>query len=134
MNKSRISTIFAASVAAAAIAVGGAGAAAAQGGSGGDVRAAGSCSAGTVWKMKAKPDNGKIQLEAEVDSNHVGQVWDWTIKHNGNTSAKGSSTTHGASGSFTVQRRMSNRAGTDHFVFRAERRATGDVCRGTISL
>jgi len=103
-------------------------------GKAGAVRSHGGCGGPAVWKMKAAPDNGKIQLEAEVDSNHVGQVWDWTIKHNGNTSAKGSSTTHGASGSFTVQRRMSNRAGTDHFVFRAERRATGAVCRGTISL
>ena len=103
-------------------------------GGGGAVRTHGGCGGPAVWKLKAKPDNGRIELEAQVDSNHVGQVWDWTIKHNGNTSAKGSSTTHGASGSFTVQRRMSNKAGTDHFVFRAERRATGDVCRGTISL
>lgn len=103
-------------------------------GGGGAVRTHGGCGGPAVWKLKAKPDNGRIELEAEVDSNHVGQVWDWTIKHNGSTSAKGSSTTHGASGSFTVQRRMSNKAGTDHFVFRAERRATGDVCRGTISL
>jgi hypothetical protein len=100
---------------------------------GGAVRTHGGCDGPAVWKMKAKPDNGRIQLEAEVDSNHVGQVWDWRIKHNGNTAAKGSSTTHGASGSFTVQRRLSNKAGTDHFVFRAERRATGAVCRGTIS-
>ncbi len=98
------------------------------------VRSNGGCGGSAVWKMKAKPDNGRIQLEAEVDSNHVGQVWDWRIKHNGNTSAKGSSTTRGASGSFTVQRRMSNKAGTDTFVFRAVRRATGDVCRGTVSL
>ena len=101
---------------------------------GGAVRSHGGCGGAAVWHMKAKPSNGRIELEAEVDSNHVGQVWDWKIKHNGSRAAKGSSTTHGASGSFTVQRRLSNRAGTDHFVFRAERRATGDVCRGTISL
>ena len=100
----------------------------------GAVRTHGGCGGPAVWKMKAKPDNGRIELEAEVDSNHVGQVWDWTIKHNGSTAAKGSSTTHGVSGSFTVARRMANRAGTDNFVFRAERRATGAVCRGTISL
>jgi hypothetical protein len=29
---------------------------------------------------------------------------------------------------------MTDLAGTDHFKFRAVRRATGDVCRGTISL
>ncbi len=100
----------------------------------GAVRTNGGCGGPAVWHLKAKPSNGRIELEAEVDSNHVGQVWDWTIKHNGSRAAKGSSTTHGVSGSFTVQRRLSNRAGTDHFVFRAERRATGDVCRGTISL
>jgi hypothetical protein len=103
-------------------------------GGGGAVRTHGGCGGPAVWNLKAKPDNGRIELEAEVDSNHVGQVWDWTITHDGSTSARGSSTTHGASGSFTVQRRMSNKAGTDRFVFRAERRATGDVCRGTISL
>ena len=101
---------------------------------GGAVRSHGGCGGAAVWKLKAKPDNGRIELEAEVDSNRSGQVWDWTIKHDGKTSAKGSSTTHGVSGSFTVQRRMSDNAGTDHFVFRAERRATGDVCRGTVSL
>ena len=103
-------------------------------GGGGDVRTHGGCDGHAVWKLKAKPDNGRIELEAEVDSNHSGQVWTWRIKHNGSVSAKGSSTTHGASGSFSVTRRMANLAGTDHFVFRAERRATGAVCRGTISL
>jgi len=103
-------------------------------GKSGAVRTHGGCGGPAVWKLKAAPDNGKIQLEAEVDSNHRGQVWDWTIKHNGNAAGKGSSTTHGASGSFTVNRRLANKAGTDKFVFRAERRATGDVCRGTVSL
>jgi len=103
-------------------------------GGGGAVRTHGDCGGAAVWKLKAKPDNGRIELEAEVDSNHSGQVWDWTIKHDGKSAAKGSSTTRGVSGSFTVQRRMSNHAGADRFVFRAERRATGDVCRGTITL
>ncbi len=103
-------------------------------GVGAAVRTNGGCGGPAVWSLKAKPDNGRIEFQAEVDSNHVGQVWDWTIKDNGSRAAKGTSTTHGASGSFTVQRRLSNKAGTDHFVFRAERRATGDVCRGTISL
>jgi hypothetical protein len=103
-------------------------------GGGNDVRAHGGCSGSAVWKLKAKPDNGRIELEAEVDSNHKGQVWDWRIKHNGSVSAKGSATTAGASGSFTVQRRMANLAGTDHVTFRAVRRATGEVCRGTIAL
>jgi hypothetical protein len=103
-------------------------------GGGDGVRNSGSCSSGAHWKLKAKPDSGRIEVEGEVDSNHTGQVWHWKIKHNGSVSAKGKATTAGASGSFTVQRRMANLAGTDHFVFRAERAATGEVCRGKVSL
>ncbi|MGA8246484.1 MAG: hypothetical protein WB797_06225 [Nocardioides sp.] len=103
-------------------------------GGGKGVRDSGRCSGSAHWKLKAKPDNGRIEVEAEVDSNHSGQVWKWRIKHNGSTSAHGAATTHGASGSFTVSRRMANLAGTDRFSFRAERRGTGEICHGAISL
>jgi hypothetical protein len=103
-------------------------------GGGGDVRTHGGCQGPAVWKLKVKPDSGRIEFEAEVDSNHTGQVWDWRIRHDGSVSAKGSSTTSGASGSFTVHRRMADLAGKDGFAFRAVRRSNGDVCRGTISL
>ncbi len=102
---------------------------------GGDaVRAHGGCTGSPTWKLKVKPDDGRIELEAEVDSNRSGQVWDWTIKHDGSLSSKGASKTAGTSGSFSVHRRMTDLAGTDPFTFRAERRATGQVCRGTIAL
>jgi hypothetical protein len=103
-------------------------------GGGNDVRTRGGCSGPAVWRLKAKPEDGRIELEAEVDSNHAGQTWGWVLKHNGSVSARGTKTTAGTSGSFTVRRRMTDLAGTDHFRFRAERRATGEVCRGTISL
>jgi hypothetical protein len=103
-------------------------------GGGGGVRSHGGCQGAAVWRLKVKPDDGRLELEAEVDSNHRGQVWRWRIMHNGSRSAKGSSTTSGSSGSFTVHRRMADLAGTDHFTFRAVRRANGQVCRGTISL
>ena len=45
--------------------------------SGGDrgVERQGACSAGAVWKLKAKHDDGLIEAEFEVDSNRVGQLW-----------------------------------------------------------
>jgi hypothetical protein len=100
-------------------------------GGNGDVRTSGSCSGRADWKLKATPDDGRIEVEGEIDSNRSGQVWSWKLKHNGSVSAKGRKTTGGASGSFEVQRRMANLAGADHFVFRAEH--AGQVCRGTIS-
>ena len=91
----------------------------------------GSCSGSTDWKIKAKADDGRIEVEAEVDSNQNGQDWAWKLKDNGVVVAKGTSTTRGASGSFSVERKPANRTGTDHFVFRAV--YAGEVCRATVA-
>ena len=93
----------------------------------------GSCSAGTDWKIKAKADDGRIEVEAEIDSNKVGQSWSWKFKDNGAVFATGTSTTTGPSGSFEVERKPANQAGTDSFVFRAVHPKSGEVCRATVS-
>ena len=109
----------------------GAGAANASGG-GDDVIRRGSCSGSTEWKIKAKPDDGRIEVESEIDSNHNGQSWKWVLRHDGRVAARGSSTTHGPSGSFEVNRRTSNHAGKDSFRFRAVH--AGEVCVARVSL
>ena len=98
-----------------------------------EIRRNGSCSAGTDWKIKAKSDDGRIEVEAEIDSNKVGQTWTWKFKHNGSVFSKGQSTTTGPSGSFEVERKPADFAGTDHFVFRAVHPRSGEVCRATVS-
>ena len=98
-----------------------------------DVRRSGSCSAGTEWKIKAKADDGRIEVEAEIDSNKVGQSWSWKFKDNGSVFDTGTSTTTAPSGSFEVERKPANKAGTDSFVFRAVHRKSGEVCRATVS-
>lgn len=101
---------------------------------GGDaVQRSGSCSAGTEWKIKAKADDGRIEVEAEIDSNKVGQSWSWKFKDNGSVFATGTSTTTAPSGSFEVERKPANKAGTDSFVFRAVYPKSGEVCRATVS-
>jgi hypothetical protein len=100
-------------------------------GGGSDVRTSGRCSGTAHWRLKAKPDDGRIEVEGEIDSNRSGQVWRWTLTHNGSLSARGTKRTAGRSGSFEVERRMADLAGRDHFTFRATHR--GQVCRGTIS-
>ncbi len=65
-------------------------------------------------------------MEAEIDSNRVGQTWTWVLKHNGSVSARGASRTTGRSGSFDVERRTVDAAGTDDFRFRATH--DGAVC------
>ena len=61
-------------------------------GGGDDVRTHGACSGTTDWKMKAKSDDGKVEVEAEIDSNKVGQTWNWKLKDNGTLVSAGTST------------------------------------------
>ena len=93
-----------------------------------DVIRRGSCSGSTDWKIKAGPDDGRMEVEAEVDSNRVGQTWRWVLRHEGEVVARGRSTTTAPSGSFEVERRTNNAAGTDSFRFRATRAGGSEVC------
>ena len=93
----------------------------------------GQCTGSTDWKLKAKSDDGGIEVEAEIDSNRTGQAWRWVIRHNGSVSARGTSVTTGRSGSFDVERRMTDLSGTDRFVLRATNPASGETCRGVLA-
>jgi hypothetical protein len=101
---------------------------------GGDVRRSGSCSDGAHWKLKAKADDGRLEVEAEVDSNVDGQTWRWKLRHDGNGVDRGRAHTTAPSGSFSIQRRTDNHAGQDHLHFRAVNPATGEVCSGSLSV
>jgi hypothetical protein len=94
----------------------------------GDVIRRGSCSGSTDWKLKLSPEDGRIEVEYEVDSNRVGQSWKVKIVKNGNVIFRGTRTTKGASGSFEVRRVTSNPPGSD--TFRATATHAGEVCRG----
>jgi hypothetical protein len=133
MNTPRIFTTLAVAAAAAAIALAGAGPASAQGGAK-DVRASGHCSAGSVWKIKAKPDNSRIQLELEVDTNRVGQTWAVGITDNNVRVFSGNRVTTAPSGSFSVRVLTANRAGTDSFVGTARNLKTGQTCTARVRL
>ena len=93
---------------------------------GNDVVRRGSCSGTADWKLKVGPDNGRLEVEAEIDSNRVGQTWTWVLRHNGSVSARGASRTTGRSGSFEVERKTVDAPGTDTFRFRATH--DGAVC------
>ena len=104
------------------------------GGGGGGVKATGKCTASSTWKLKAKVDNSNIQIEAQVDSGHVGQTWAWRLADNGATVASGKAKTVAPSGSFSVARLTPNLAGKDRITLRATNAATGESCTGVVSL
>jgi hypothetical protein len=111
-----------------------AGTASASGGGGDEVINRGSCSGNTHWKMKAKARDSRIEVEAEIDSNVNGQTWNWKLLHEGSVSASGSARTQAPSGSFSIERRTTDVAGTDNFKFRAVNPATDEVCVARVAL
>jgi hypothetical protein len=99
---------------------------------GAEVRNSGSCSGSADWTIKAKPDDGRIEVEAEIDSNTSGQTWHWKLKHDVRLEDRGTKRTRGRSGSFSVTRRTDNNAGADSFKFRATH--NGQVCVARVTL
>lgn len=98
-----------------------------------DVIRRGSCSGSTDWKLKGSPEDGRIEVEGEIDSNRNGQRWRWRLRHNGSLSDRGSRTTRAPSGSFEVRRVVVNLRGTDKLLFRATNPASGETCRGVVN-
>jgi hypothetical protein len=100
----------------------------------GDVIRQGACSGTSDWKLKLSPENGRIEVEYEVDSNHVGQIWRVRLFENGNRIFAGKRMTKAPSGSFTVRVLAANHAGSDSFKARATNVANGEVCGGSASI
>lgn len=98
----------------------------------GAVSASGACTNGGHFKLKAKHDNGKIEMEYQVDSNRAGQKWAVRITDNGAVVVSRHATTAGASGSFTIRKSIANRPGRDKIHARATFR--NRTCTGTVTL
>ena len=94
----------------------------------------GDCSKRADWKLKAKPDDGRMEVELEVDVNRVGQSWTWTLRSNGSVFASGRRTTQAPSGSFSVERRTSDTAGSQRISATARNARTGEVCRASLTV
>ena len=96
----------------------------------GDVIRRGSCSGNSDWKLKLSEEDGRIEVEYEVDQNVVGAVWRVRIRHDGDLVFAGRRTTRAPSGSFEVRILQRNRAGDDVFRGRAVNTRTGQTCGG----
>ena len=129
MNARRLALVLAATLAATTVSMGAAPAFAKGGGD--DVRSSHACSTGVI-KLKAKHDNGVIEVEAEVDTNRNGQVWAVKLIDNGVTAFSGMRTTAAPSGSFEVEKKIANRSGLDKITVRATRGS--NVCTTGVSL
>jgi len=100
----------------------------------GDVIRTGACTNRSDWKLKLSPENGRIEVEFEVDTPRVGQAWRVKLFQNGNRFFLGTRTTLAPSGSFEVRVVRPNTTGTDSFRGRAVNLSTGEVCEGLASI
>jgi hypothetical protein len=93
----------------------------------------GKCSNGANWKLKAKHDDGLIEVEFEVDQNVNGRRWNVVLRRDGRAVFRGTRITRPPSGSFEVNRRIGNPAGSERIVATA-RAAAGGTCRGAVTI
>jgi hypothetical protein len=105
------------------------------GGNGGDrgTRVAGTCTDGSSVKLKAKPDDGRLEVELEVDQNRNGVTWAVRIRRDGVLVVRRNATTHAPSGSFSVERKIGNPAGSDRIAARATS-PSGEVCTAALTI
>jgi hypothetical protein len=102
----------------------------AKGGNDRRVTRTGDCSGASNWKLKAKPDNGRLEVEFEVDQNRNGVKWNVVIKRNGSTAVSTSATTKAPSGSFSVESRISGTSGK----ITATATRSGESCKGSLTI
>ncbi len=97
----------------------------------GDVRVAGTCTKSSTSKIKLSEENGRIEVEFEVDQNRNGVRWNVTIAQNGRRVATMRKVTKGPSGSFEARIVAPNRPGADRFVATATRPGERCTARAT---
>lgn len=95
------------------------------------------CDRGSDTWAKLKVDtvdgnNNRLQVVGVVYSDDT-DLWDWRLRHNGDTSDEGRARgREDVDRAFRVTRTMLNYVGTDTIVFRAENLSTGEVCRASV--
>jgi hypothetical protein len=99
----------------------------------GDVLVRGTCSGASSAKLKLSEEDGRIEVEFEVDQNRNGVRWAVTLRRvvPGGTPLlfSGTRVTRPPSGSFELRRVVTDRPGSDTIRARASRQ--GEVCRAT---
>ena len=97
----------------------------------GDILRRGTCTGASASKIKLSEEDGRIEVELEVDQNRNGVLWNVAITQTGGRTWRFVRVTRGPSGSFEARIVAPNRAATDTFVGTASRR--GETCSARAS-
>ncbi|MCU0277475.1 MAG: hypothetical protein MUF33_09775 [Candidatus Nanopelagicales bacterium] len=96
-----------------------------------EVFSGGQCSSSARWELKVKERDGGVEVEFEVDSNVVGQDWDYTLTGPNGVLSQGTRTTTGPSGSFSVE---VDTAGAATDSFKGVATHDGQICDSTVNV
>ena len=92
----------------------------------------GDCSGAATWKLRASPEDGRIDVDASVDSAGPGEEWKWRLLHNDSVTARNDATTKGPDGIFEIGRTVVDLKGGDELKFVARNVDTDEKCSGTL--
>jgi len=98
----------------------------------GDIRVRGTCTKSSTSKLKLSEEDGRIELEFEVDQNRNGVRWNVVIAQNGKRLVRMTRVTKAPSGSFEARIVAPNTSGKDTFTARATR-PSGEMCTAQAS-
>jgi hypothetical protein len=98
-----------------------------------EVRVAGICGSGATSNLRLRSDGGGIELRFEVDHSRVGVAWRVVLVQERRVAWKGTARTARPSGSFEVERSLSDLPGADAVTATAWG-PKGLVCRATATL
>lgn len=107
---------------------------ASRGGDRSDVRVRGTCSAASSAKLKLSPENGRVEVEFEVDQNQVGKPWGVVLTRNGTRVLSRRAVTLAPSGSFEVRRVVAPGSPRTRVTAVARAVGSGEVCRAVAVL
>ena len=99
-----------------------------------DVRVRGACTLSSTAKLKLSPEDGRVEVEFEVDENRNGSRWGVALTRNGSRVVSRAAVTRAPSGSFEARAVIAAGSPRTTVTAVARRAATGEVCRATARL
>jgi hypothetical protein len=96
----------------------------------GDVLVRGTCTKASASKLKLSEEDGRIEVEFEVDQNRNGVRWAVVLRRPSRVLLRTTRVTRGPSGSFELRRVVADLVGRDRISARATS-PSGEVCRAT---
>ena len=93
----------------------------------GDVRVRGTCTGASTAKLKLSEEDGRIEVEFEVDQSRNGVTWKVVVRDDGARVATRTATTRAPSGSFETRVLVADSPGADRISARATS-PRGEVC------